>query len=288
MMPAFLNGIPSIQFGFRMQEEVESVQFPMAPKHSYREGTPLNGDGENGSSEIGNALRHPIKVEIERKFLLLNDGWRKHAIDRSIVRDGLILSASGSKVRIRIVGSKATIAVKGERRRSIRTEYEYSIPAGDAEHLLENCCSDGVVEKARYRVPYAGKLWEIDVFLKGAVGPDLAEIELTSEEEPFRKPPWLGAEVTDDPHFSRRAIMNRSRNKRARLRSCSAERQLWGYLLSTIKVVVASLAFAGAACWPATAHNEVDPLAKKEQNLVQTGGQGVIRPKVWDAAPILL
>lgn len=226
-------------------------------------------DGEQVGSVRGSTLRQPIKVEVERTFLLRNDEWRKHAIDQQIVRDGLIVSINGSKVRVRIIGDKATLAVKGRRKGCSRVEYEYPIPVADAEHLLKTCCSGGIVEKSRYRVPYAGKMWEIDVFITGLDGPDLAEIELASEDEPFLKPAWLGAEVTGNPHYSKRAMKGGAQKMGKRMTSSGPEATLWGYFLSAIRVLVASLVFTGAACWAAAAQAEVYPGTKSGKHLAE-------------------
>ena len=57
------------------------------------------------------------------------------------------------------------------------------------------------IEKQRYEVPQGDLMWEIDVFEGRPGGLVLAEIELPSEEEAFKLPGWIGAEVTDDPRY---------------------------------------------------------------------------------------
>ena len=58
---------------------------------------------------------HHGPVEIERKFLVANDEWRLSAVGSVSIRDGLIAAYEGRKVRVRISGDIATIAIKGPR-----------------------------------------------------------------------------------------------------------------------------------------------------------------------------
>ncbi|HWJ26009.1 MAG TPA: hypothetical protein VNS32_05670, partial [Flavisolibacter sp.] len=48
---------------------------------------------------------------------------------------------------------------------------------------------------------HAGKLWEVDEFLGNNEGLIVAEIELTSEQETFDLPDWVGEEVTDQTKY---------------------------------------------------------------------------------------
>jgi len=138
--------------------------------------------------------------EIERKFLVIDDSW-KSSITRSVhIRDGLIASDDGRKVRVRISDQSATITIKGQRVGVIRPEFEYPIPLSDAQELLRMCESHHL-EKRRYCVPYEGLNWQIDVYegtLKGIV---LAEIEMKTANQTFNIPRWIGREVTNDPKF---------------------------------------------------------------------------------------
>ena len=141
-----------------------------------------------------------MALEIERKFLVVDDSW-KNSIKRSVhIRDGLIASDNGRKVRVRISDQSATITIKGQHIGITRPEFEYPIPLSDAEELLR-MCERHHLEKRRYFVPYEGLNWQIDVYegiLKGIV---LAEIEMKKENQTFKIPPWIGREVTTDPKF---------------------------------------------------------------------------------------
>ena len=95
-------------------------------------------------------------VEIERKFLVANDEWRQSAVHRVRIRDGLIAVYKDRKVRVRISGDIATIAVKGPRTGIARPEFEYEIPMADAERMLSTLCQDDTLEKQRFFVEHAG------------------------------------------------------------------------------------------------------------------------------------
>ena len=81
-------------------------------------------------------------VEIERKFLVTNDEWRQSAVRSVSIRDGLIAVYKDRKVRVRISGDIATIAIKGPRTGIVRPEFEYEIPNAEAERMLSTLCQD--------------------------------------------------------------------------------------------------------------------------------------------------
>src|SRR6516164_9022105 len=95
-----------------------------------------------------------MPLEIERKFLLANDGWKRWVTRRIHIRDGLIASNNGNKARVRIANANATITVKSRRSGSMRTEFEYAIPYSDAVEILRPMCDGHVLEKIRYLVPH--------------------------------------------------------------------------------------------------------------------------------------
>jgi adenylate cyclase len=141
-----------------------------------------------------------MAVEIERKFLVADHGW-KNSIDRSVrIRDGLIANNNGQKVRVRIANDVATIAIKSRRRGAARTEFEYAIPNSDAEDMLRTMCSN-VLDKVRHFVSYASNTWQIDVYEGLLEGVVLAEIELTDADQKLTLPDWIGEEVTADPTY---------------------------------------------------------------------------------------
>jgi adenylate cyclase len=145
-------------------------------------------------------------IEIERKFLVRHDGWRADADGGTRLRQGYLSRVTGpnavrSSIRVRTDGARAFLNIKGATLGIRRQEYEYAIPAADAEAMLADLCVGAVVEKIRYEVAVAGHLWEIDVFAGANAGLVVAEIELQNEAEDFLRPDWLGTEVSDDPRY---------------------------------------------------------------------------------------
>lgn len=133
--------------------------------------------------------------EIERKFLLKNDDWRRLAQRSQRMSQGYLASGGRVSVRVRIAGDEARLNMKAGGLVASRHEYEYPIPAADARELL--ALADGpLIDKTRHFVEYAGKTWEVDEFHGDNSGLIVAELELAREDEPFSRPPWLGAEVT--------------------------------------------------------------------------------------------
>ncbi len=139
-------------------------------------------------------------VEIERKFLVKDDSWRKGATG-VLYRQGYMLNESQRTVRIRIAGEQAFLTIKGATQGATRQEFEYPIPVEDARVLLDHFCPPPHIEKYRYTIEYAGHTWEIDEFLGENAGLIIAEVELSREDEAIRFPPWLGEEVTHDSRY---------------------------------------------------------------------------------------
>jgi adenylate cyclase len=145
--------------------------------------------------------------EIERKFLVAHDGWRKAATGGRLLRDGLVGPYHTSKVRVRVAGERAWLTVKGPRDGLGRLEFEYEIPKDHADEMLRSVCAGVQVEKLRYDVIHAGVTWEVDVYQGSLSGVILAEVELQHEDQPFSKPDWAGLEVSGDPRFKKAAML---------------------------------------------------------------------------------
>jgi len=138
-------------------------------------------------------------TEIERKFLVTSDLWKKGAQPIHYAQ-GYLSKEMGVTVRVRIAGEKAFLTIKGPITGISRAEFEYSIPLKDAEEML--LLSIGpLVEKNRHKIPFGGHLWEVDEFLGDNTGLVVAEVELSDAEEKITPPPWLGREVSGDPRY---------------------------------------------------------------------------------------
>jgi adenylate cyclase len=138
-------------------------------------------------------------IEIERKFLLNNDAWRSAAQQSSRIAQGYLSSDPNRIVRVRLKGEQGFITIKGKTEGIERVEFEYEIPKQDAIELLKLCPI--LLDKTRYLVEFAGYTWEIDEFHGTNAPLIIAELELTSSDEYFDKPEWLGEEVSDDPRY---------------------------------------------------------------------------------------
>ncbi|MFI4999103.1 MAG: CYTH domain-containing protein [Reyranellales bacterium] len=142
-----------------------------------------------------------MATEIERKFLVANDSWRQHCTRIEQIRDGLIARTGNRKVRVRICGERATIAIKAKHKGFTDAEFEYEIPMADAEELLTSHCGEYLLTKICHHVPYKGFMWQVDVYQGILEGMTLAEVELPRADIDVPLPDWVGAEVTGKPEF---------------------------------------------------------------------------------------
>ncbi|MBD3611461.1 MAG: CYTH domain-containing protein [Hydrogenovibrio crunogenus] len=143
--------------------------------------------------------------EIERKFLVTGEEWKKLADKHIHFAQGYLndIQQPGSKssVRIRIEGEQANINIKSLEIGLSRDEYEYPVDLDDAKKLLKTLCVGPVIEKIRYYVTFESHIWEIDVFLGDNEGLIVAEVELDSEDEALQLPDWAAKEVTEIPRY---------------------------------------------------------------------------------------
>ena len=142
-----------------------------------------------------------MPAEIERKFLIKNDDWRKLVSRETRIAQGYLANTERGSIRVRIAGEAAYLNLKSMTLGVSRTEFEYPIPVDDADYILKNLCMQPVIEKTRYYIEQDPHLWEIDVFAGENAGLVVAEIELSDVNETFHKPDWLGEEVSDDPRY---------------------------------------------------------------------------------------
>ena len=142
-----------------------------------------------------------MAIEIERKFLVLNNDWQAHVDSDLHIVQGYLASNESSSTRIRIQDDKANINIKSATLGITRTEFEYAIPVEDAQLMLDELCIKPVIEKTRFTVKHMHHIWEIDVFSGDNDGLTVAEIELSSPHEIYGKPSWLGEEVSNDIRY---------------------------------------------------------------------------------------
>lgn len=138
--------------------------------------------------------------EIERKFLLASDAWRREADAGTRLVQGYLSRDPERTVRVRLAGDSAFLTVKGKTTGATRVEVEVPLTAEQGRLLLPLCLPP-LIDKQRYQVWHEGKRWEIDEFAGDNWPLVVAELELGAEDEPFARPDWLGQEVTEDPRY---------------------------------------------------------------------------------------
>jgi len=138
-------------------------------------------------------------LEIERKFLVTSDAFKQEAFRQTRIVQGFLNTHPERIVRVRIKGDLGFLTVKGisNKAGTIRSEWETEISVDDAEQLL-NLCEPGIIDKTRYEIKGGNHIFEVDEFLGENEGLIVAEVELNSEDEVFKKPSWLGKEVTGE------------------------------------------------------------------------------------------
>ncbi len=142
-----------------------------------------------------------MAVEIERKFLVRGEFMHLAINEFRIIQTYLMIDSTRS-IRLRITGEKAFITIKTRilDQSIVRNEWEFPIPVSEAEEMVK-ICLPGRIVKTRYLVPTGKHTFEVDVFHDKNEGLVIAEIELSSEDEYFERPDWVGEEVTGMPEY---------------------------------------------------------------------------------------
>jgi len=142
-----------------------------------------------------------VAQEIERKFLVGSDRWRDSADAGRRLRQAYLAETDRAVIRVRIEeGGRAFLTLKSAAAVVVRDEFEYSVPLADAEALLR-LRHGSVLEKTRFLVRHAGRVWEVDLYSGDNAGLVIAEIELEAEAAEVDFPPWLGREVTGEARY---------------------------------------------------------------------------------------
>ncbi|MGV2826943.1 CYTH domain-containing protein [Myxosarcina sp. GI1(2024)] len=139
--------------------------------------------------------------EIERKFLVKGNEWRKLATGVPYSQ-GYISTTGLPTVRVRTIGNLAYLTIKGPRTGITRAEYEYPIPYQDAIEILNTLCDRPLIEKTRYKIPHGNVVWEVDEFSGENQGLIIAEVELLDEHQTIELPDWIDREVNDPKYFN--------------------------------------------------------------------------------------
>jgi adenylate cyclase len=146
-------------------------------------------------------MRAQRPVEVERKWLVRDlpdlSGYR----GKNVIQGYIAVSADGTEVRLRQTDEQFFQTVKSEGG-LVRDEIEVELSKEQFETLWR-ATTGRRLEKTRYRLPWADKQVEIDVYQGALTGLVVAEVEFTSagESARFAPPPWFGPEVTEDEHY---------------------------------------------------------------------------------------
>ena len=143
-----------------------------------------------------------MNIEIERKFLVKNKDFKNLSYKEEVFKQGYLNSDKTRNVIIRVTNDKAFLTIKGASNASGTTSFEWEkeINRQEAEQLLL-LCEPTIIEKKRYYIKNDDLIFEVDEFYADNQGLILAEIELNSEHQKFKKPDWLGKEVTGNKEY---------------------------------------------------------------------------------------
>ena len=142
-----------------------------------------------------------MAIEIERRFLIKNDNWKEFITNRIFIEQGyLSKNLDDWIIRIRFSGEDFKIALKKHIAGFTNFEFEYSIPQKDGETIMSNLSN--TIKKERFFVEFEKKSWIIDCFKENNYPLEIAEIELSKEEEDFKLPSFISKEITGLLHYS--------------------------------------------------------------------------------------
>ena len=148
-----------------------------------------------------------MAFEIERRFLIKNDNWKKFINKKIYIEQGyLSKSIDGWIIRVRLIGKNAKITLKKHIKGFTNFEFEYSIPRRDAETIMSNLSS--TIKKERFFLEVEKKSWIIDCFKDNNYPLEIAEIELSNEDEDLILPSFISKEITGLTHYSNFSLAN--------------------------------------------------------------------------------
>ena len=148
-----------------------------------------------------------MALEIERRFLVKNEKWKEFVTKKIFIEQGyLSKSLDDWIIRIRLSGKSSKIALKKHIKGFTNFEFEYSIPRSDAKTIMSNLSN--TIKKDRYFLEIEKKSWIIDCFKENNYPLEIAEIELSNEEEDLILPSFISKEITSLTHYSNFSLAN--------------------------------------------------------------------------------
>lgn len=173
-----------------------------------------------------------MALEIERRFLVRGQAWRRHARWCQQLQQGyLSRAADGLTVRVRLrqllplepentpaaggaglpAVDRAWLTLKAPPAQPqagpdglVRQEFEYPIPLEDGRALLALAGSQ--LCKCRYGLDLGGGDWVVDVFAAANAPLVIAEMELAAPDQPLVPPAWCALELTGRHELSNAAL----------------------------------------------------------------------------------
>ena len=148
-----------------------------------------------------------MALEIERRFLVKNDKWKKFVTKKTYIEQGYLSNNLDEWIiRIRFNGSNFKIALKKHIKNFTNFEFEYLIPKSDGEKIMASL--QNTIKKERFFLEVEKKQWIVDCFQEKNFPLEIAEIELSQEDETFNLPTFLSKEITGLKNFSNLSLSN--------------------------------------------------------------------------------
>ncbi len=142
-----------------------------------------------------------MAYEIERRFLIKNDGWKKFITKKTNIVQGYFLTEANEwTIRLRSENKKFKLTFKKPIRNFTNYEFEYEIPDSEGEIILSTL--NNKICKDRFYLLINQKYWVIDIFQDKNYPLEIAEIELENEKENIIIPDFLSKEITGYNQFS--------------------------------------------------------------------------------------
>ena len=149
-----------------------------------------------------------MTLEIERRFLIKNDEWKKFITKKTLIEQGyLSYKLEDWIIRIRFNGESFKIALKKHIKNFTNFEFEYLIPNKDGEKIMSNLSN--TIKKERFFLEVNKKSWIIDCFKENNYPLEIAEIELSNENEELSLPSFISKEITGLTHYSNFSLANK-------------------------------------------------------------------------------
>ena len=153
-----------------------------------------------------------MALEIETRFLIKNDSWKEFITKKIFIEQGyLSKNLDDWVIRIRFNGKDFKIALKKHIESFTNFEFEYSIPRSDGKKIMSNL--KNTIKKERFFLEVEKKSWIVDCFKESNYPLEIAETELTNEEEDLILPSFISKEITGIRHYSNFSLANKPFSK---------------------------------------------------------------------------